>query len=102
MPQNYGITLMQVIGDKNQMSDDVFDFMISCLPFPQKSIRSELAKLFSISIFLHQLCKEKELITLENVLYKVFLLMLKKSKEYPTMFFKSLPKTINFSHYALL
>ena len=41
---------MQVIGDKNQISEDVFDFMISYLPFPQKSIRSELAKLFSISI----------------------------------------------------
>ena len=41
---------MQVIADKNQISEDVFDFMISYLPFPQKSIRSELAKLFSISI----------------------------------------------------
>ena len=50
MPQNYGITLMKVIGDKNQISEDVFDFMISYLPFPQKSILSELAKLFSISI----------------------------------------------------
>ena len=37
---------MQVIGDKNQISEGVFDFMISYLPFPQKSIRSELAKLF--------------------------------------------------------
>ena len=50
MPQNYGITLMGVIGDKNQISEDVFDSMISYLPFPQKSIRSELAKLFSISL----------------------------------------------------
>ena len=41
---------MQVIGDKNQISEDVFDFMISYLPFPQKSIRSELAQVFSISI----------------------------------------------------
>ena len=41
---------MQVIGDKNPISEDVFDFMISYLPFPQKSIRSEFAKLFSISI----------------------------------------------------
>ena len=41
---------MRVIGEKNQISEDVFDFMISYLPFPQKSIRSELAKLFSISI----------------------------------------------------
>ena len=46
MPQNYGIKLMRVIGDKNQISEDVFDFMISCLPFPQKSICFELAKLF--------------------------------------------------------
>ena len=38
---------MRVIGDKNQISEDVFDFMISFLPFPQKSIHSELAKLFS-------------------------------------------------------
>ena len=50
MPQNYGITLMRVIGDKNQIFEDVFDFMISYLPFPQKSIRSKLAKLFSINI----------------------------------------------------
>ena len=42
----------RVIGDKNQISEDVFDFMISYLPFPQKSIGSELAKLFSISIFI--------------------------------------------------
>ena len=42
---------MRVIGDKNQTSEDVFDFMISYLPFSQKSIRSELARLFSISIF---------------------------------------------------
>ena len=42
---------MRVIGDKNQISEDIFDFMISYLPFPQKSIRSELAKLFSISIY---------------------------------------------------
>ena len=41
---------MRVIGDKNQISEGVFDFMISYLPFPQKSIRSELPKLFSISI----------------------------------------------------
>ena len=38
---------MQVIGDKEQISEDVSDFMISYLPFLQKSIRSELAKLFS-------------------------------------------------------
>ena len=37
---------MQVIGDKNQISEDVFDFIISYLPFPQKSIPSELAKFF--------------------------------------------------------
>ena len=37
---------MRVIGDKNQISEDVFDFMISYLTFPQKSIPSELAKLF--------------------------------------------------------
>ena len=43
---------MQVIGDKNQISEDVFDFMISYLPFPQKSSHSEVAKLFSISIHL--------------------------------------------------
>ena len=42
---------MRVIGDNNQISEDVFDFMISYLPFPKKSIRSELAKLFSISIW---------------------------------------------------
>ena len=42
---------MRVIGDKNQISEDVFDFMVSYLPFPQKSIRSELAKLFSISTY---------------------------------------------------
>ena len=41
---------MRVIGDKNQISEDVFDLMISYLPFPQKSICSEPAKLFSISI----------------------------------------------------
>ena len=45
------ITLLRVIGDKNQISEEVFDFMISYLPFPQKSIRSELAKLFYISKF---------------------------------------------------
>ena len=39
---------MRVIGDKNQISEDEFDFMISYLSFPQKSIRSELAKLFSL------------------------------------------------------
>ena len=47
--------MMRVLGDKNQISEGVFDFMISYLPFPQKSIRSELAKLFSISIQL-QIC----------------------------------------------
>ena len=54
---------MRVIGDKNQISEDVFDFTISCLPFPQKTIRSELAILFSISIktqnrkvFCHDVC----------------------------------------------
>ena len=41
---------MRVIGDTSQISEDVFDFMISYLPFPRKSIRSELAKLFSINI----------------------------------------------------
>ena len=41
---------MRVTGDKNQIYEDVFDFMISYLPFPQQSIHSELAKLFSISI----------------------------------------------------
>ena len=41
---------MRFIGDKNRIYEDVFNFMISYLPFPQKSIRSELAKLFSISI----------------------------------------------------
>ena len=50
MPQNYGITLMRVISDKNQISEDVFDFMISYISFPKESICSELAKLFSISI----------------------------------------------------
>ena len=34
---------MRVIRDKNQISEDVFEFMISYLPFPQKSIRFELA-----------------------------------------------------------
>ena len=37
---------MRVIGDKNQISEDVFDFKISYLLFPQKSIRSELAYFF--------------------------------------------------------
>ena len=41
---------MGVIGNKNQISEDGFDFMISYLLFPQKSIRSELAKLFFISV----------------------------------------------------
>ena len=41
---------MRVIVDKNHISEDVFGFMISYLPFPKKSIRSELGKLFSISI----------------------------------------------------
>ena len=41
---------MRVIGGKNQISEYVFDFMISYLPFPQKPIHSELTKLFSISI----------------------------------------------------
>ena len=41
---------MRVTGDKNQIYEDVFGFMISYLPFPQKPIRSEFAKLFSISI----------------------------------------------------
>ena len=49
-PQNYGITLMRVIGDKNQISEDIFYLIISYIPFPEKSIRPELAKLFSISI----------------------------------------------------
>ena len=42
---------MRVISGKNQISEDVFDFMILYLPFPQKTIRSELAKLFSISVY---------------------------------------------------
>ena len=50
---------MRVIGDKNQISEDVFDFMISYLPFPQKSIRSELAKLFSISICCYTICVQE-------------------------------------------
>ena len=37
---------MRVIGDKNQISEDEFDFMISYVPFPQKSVHSELAQLF--------------------------------------------------------
>ena len=54
---------MRVIGDKNQIYEDVFDFIISYLPFPQKSIRSELAKPFSISIFLYLF------ILLDNAMY---------------------------------
>ena len=54
---------MRVIGDMNQISEDVFDFMISHLPFPQKSVRSELAKLSSISI---DLLKLKAFKVLEN------------------------------------
>ena len=42
---------MRVNGDNNQISEDVFDLMISYLLFPQKSIRSELVKLFPISIY---------------------------------------------------
>ena len=45
---------MRVIGDKNQISEYVFDSIISYLPFPKKSIGSELAKLFSISIDMAQ------------------------------------------------
>ena len=45
--------MVRVIGDKNQISGDVFNFKISNLPFPQKSIRSELAELFSISRVFH-------------------------------------------------
>ena len=37
---------MRVIGDKYQISEDVYEFMISYLPFPKKSIHSKLAKLF--------------------------------------------------------
>ena len=49
---------MIVIGDKNQISEDLFDFMLSFLLIPQKSIRSELATLFSISIYnLNELSK---------------------------------------------
>ena len=49
---------MQIISDKKQISEDVFDFMISYLPFPQKSICSKLAKLFSPSVYnLFQLIK---------------------------------------------
>ena len=44
---------MRVIGDKNKISKDVFDFMISYLPFPQKSIRSELADFFpSVNVYI--------------------------------------------------
>ena len=39
-------TLMQVIGDKNQISEDVFDFMISYLPFHQKSSVLNLVNFF--------------------------------------------------------
>ena len=39
---------MRVIGDKNQISEGVFDFMISYLPFPQKSIHSELDIFFPL------------------------------------------------------
>ena len=51
---------MGVTGGKNQISEDVFDFMISYLPFTQKSIHSELAKLFSISICKHNLFNKKQ------------------------------------------
>ena len=46
---------MRVIGDKNQIhvSEDVIDFMISYLPFPQKSISSELAKLLFWKYIIH-------------------------------------------------
>ena len=30
---------MRVIGDMNQISEDVFDYMFSYLPFPKKSMR---------------------------------------------------------------
>ena len=49
---------MRVIDDKNQISEDVFDFMISHLPFPQKSICPELANLFSSSIILYEITME--------------------------------------------
>ena len=50
---------MRVIDDKNQISEDVFDFMISYLPDPQKSIHSELAKLFSISIYYYNVSQQQ-------------------------------------------
>ena len=49
---------MRVTGDNNKISEDVFDFMISYLPFPQKSIRSVLTKPFSISIFSYRFVTE--------------------------------------------
>ena len=52
---------MRVIGDKNQISEDVFDFMISYIPFRKKSIHSELAKLFFPSVYdsLSEICVGK-------------------------------------------
>ena len=50
---------MRVIGDKNQISENVFEFMISFLPYPHKSTRSELAKLFSISIYVKPYSSKK-------------------------------------------
>ena len=47
---------MRVIGDKNQIPEDVFDFMISYLSFSQKLIRSEPGILFSISIVNSKQC----------------------------------------------
>ena len=44
---------MRVIDDKNQISEDGFDFMNSNLPFPKKSVSFDLAKLFSISIIIY-------------------------------------------------
>ena len=50
---------MRVIGEKNPVPEDVhvFDFLIPYLLFPQKSICSELAKRFSISIEVFHLDK---------------------------------------------
>ena len=83
---------MRVIGDKNQISEDVFDFMISYLPFLQKSIRSELAKLFPISIIgLH-------LVRVLHILLNSFLLSLERYSLYqavmPAKSYKSHHKNI--------
>ena len=64
---------MLVIGDKNHISEDIFDLMIFYLPFPQKSIRSELAKLFSISIpvaLIHQSHIYRQIKVLQTIFEK--------------------------------